>query len=113
LSQREPDEINKKDGFRHKTIETVEKFIDYFEENEIIFDKSIADLVRQILVRFNKGKKAHVFANIMESDRNSELWFKAVSTKQDLYEQLVEIEIPILKRKLKEEFQNRYHLLDK
>jgi hypothetical protein len=49
----------------------------------------------------------------MESDRNSELWFKAVSTKQDLYEQLVEIEIPILKRKLKEEFQNRYHLLDK
>ncbi len=112
LSEREPDKTNEKEEFRHKTMETLDKFIDYFEENEIVFDKSIVDLVRPIGDRFDKGKKAHIFANLMESDRGSETWLNAVSKKKDLHEQLVKNEIPILKGKLIVEFQNKYQLLD-
>lgn len=112
LSQREPNEENEKREFREKTTEVIDKFVNYFEENEIIFDKSIVDIVRQIVMRFVDGKKAHSFADTMESERNSKSWSKAVSEKIDLHEKLVEIEIPILKRKLKEEFQKKYHLLE-
>jgi hypothetical protein len=113
LSQREPDTLEEKEDFRHRTMETMDSFISYFDENEIVFDTSIVEIVTQIRIRFNKAKSAHVFANLMESGRGSEAWERAVTKKQDLHEQLVVIEIPLLKKKLKDEFQDKYQLLDK
>ena len=112
LSRRGSNDKNEKEEFQHETIETMDNFINYFEENEIVFDQTIVELVRQIGNRFNEAKKARVSADIMESDMNSKAWGDAVSKKQDLYEQLVKIEMPILKEKLKKEFQNKYQLLD-
>lgn len=112
LSQGEPDTKEEKEDFRHITMETMDNFINYFEENEIVFDTSIVEIVAQIILRFNKAKSAHVFANLMETSRGSEAWERAVTKKQDLHEQLVKNEIPLLKEKLKNEFRNKYNLLE-
>ena len=112
LSQPEPKDINEWNSFKHKTTDTMNAFIEYFEENEIFLEKSIVELIRQIEKRFDKAESVSFFANAMESDRGSVEWKNAIKDKCDLHEQLVKKEIPILKEKLKEEFQKKYQLLD-
>ncbi len=113
LSQREPDELEEKDNFRKTTMVKMDSFIEYFEENEIVFENSIIEIVSQISDKFNKAKSTHVFANMMENNRGSKAWEKAIEKKNNLHETLVKNEMPILKEKLKIEFQNKYRLLDK
>jgi hypothetical protein len=92
-------------------LDVLDEFIDFFEENEIIFDKSIVDLMKQIFDRYKKAKSIHALANDMESIRGSKEWLDATSKKQELHDQLVNVEIPELKEKLKTEFQNKYRIL--
>ena len=112
LSQREPDTSEERADFRHTTLEPMDSFITYFEENEIVFDTSVVEIVTQIRVRFKKAKNTHLFANLFESSRGTPAWEKAVTKKQDLHKLLVEHEIPLLKEELKKEFQNKYQLLE-
>jgi hypothetical protein len=52
-------------------------------------------------------------ATIMEADRGSKAWEKAIDKKTQLWKLLVDDEIPKLKQNLKHEFQKKYQLLEK
>jgi hypothetical protein len=52
-------------------------------------------------------------AAIMEADRGSGAWEKAIDKKIELRKLLVENEIPKLKLNLKLEIQKKYQILDK
>ncbi len=110
LSQREPNEKKEKEQYYEMTIKPMNEFIETFEENEIVFEKSIVDQINNIIDIFRNAKNTHFFANSMESDRGSQAWENAVSKKQELFNKL-ELEFPKLKMKLKKEFQERYEIL--
>lgn len=113
LSQREPDELEGKEDFRKSTIDKMNMFINYFEENEIVIDSSIVEIIYRIKDSFTIAKHTHIFANMMEISRGSVAWEKAIDKKAELYKQLVMLEFPRLKEKLKKEFQDKYQLLEK
>jgi len=111
MSQGEPIDFDKKAEFKKDTLDIINEFINYFEENEIIFDIDSASLVTEIIDMIKKSKEVQNRAKIFESERGSDIWEKAISEKQELLGKVVRIEIPKLKRKLKEEFQKKYQLL--
>lgn len=111
-NQREPDEPIEKEKFKAETFEKIDRFIEYFEENEIIFDTSIVSIIDQFRKNFNSAKQKHNFATMLESDRGSKVWSDAVGEKVELQGKYIE-KIPILKEKLKNEFQEKYKLLTK
>lgn len=113
LSQKEPSDLKEKAEFKMNTVEILNEFIQYFEENELLFEEDIVTLLNQIIEKIKKAKIVQSNAEIFESDRGSEAWTNAVLEKQDLLEKTVEIEIPRLKEKLKIDFQKKYHLLSK
>lgn len=113
LSQREPENIEENIKFKDQTVLVLNKFRDYFEENEILFDNSIVAIVEQITNNFQEAKITQIQATIMEADRGSKAWEKAIDKKTQLWKLLVDDEIPKLKQNLKSEFQKKYQLLEK
>ncbi len=112
LGQREPEDIEENRKFKDKTIKVLNNFKEYFEENEILFDAEIAEIVNMITGNFHEAKVTQIQATIMEAERGSIEWEKAIEKKIALRELLVVNEIPKLKQKIKLEFQKKYHLLD-
>lgn len=113
LGQREPDDFKKNKEFKTQTVLVLNDFVNYFEENEILFDDTIVGIIRKITESFQTAKITQMQATIMEADRGSEKWVKAIEKKIELRELLVENEIPRLKQNLKFEIQKRYQILDK
>lgn len=112
LSQREPDEEKDKEKFLQETLNKMDEFLDYFEENEILFEQSTSITVAEIRMLFLDARSKHMFATIMENSRGTPAWEKAVIKKDTLREKLIEREMPNLKHRLKEEFQKKYRLLE-
>jgi len=113
LSQREPDSIEKNEKFRNQTVLVLNDFSNHFEENEILFDDKIVDIVKKITEKFKEAKITQMQAAMMEADRGSDAWKKAIEKKIGLRKQLIENEIPELKLNLKLEIQKQYQILDK
>jgi len=113
LGQREPDDFEKNEKFNTQTVLVLNDFVNYFEENEILFDDTIVRIIRKITDSFQTAKITQMQATIMEADRGSDEWKKAIEKKIELRELLVENEIPRLKQNLKIEIQKKYQILDK
>ena len=113
MSQREPSDDSEKAKFNEETVKVINDFIEYYEINEIIFDNKTVEIMQQILEKIKESKKTQNLANIVEDSRGTDVWLKAISDKQELYEKFVVDELPKLKNKLKRDFQNRYKLLSK
>ena len=111
MSQREPNDDLKKSKFKEDTVKVIDDFIEYYEINEIIFDDNTVSLMKQILEKIKESKKVQSLANTLENSRNTETWLKAITNKQEQYEMFVVNELPVLKNKLKRDFQKRYKLL--
>lgn len=110
LSQREPSDLKKKEEYKHQTLEAMDELFDYFEENEIVFPKSIVDIMGHLRRKFNEAKQTAAIANMLEDDRGSKAWEDAVTAKDELRKKFA-TEFPDLKENLKIEFQNKYQLL--
>ncbi|MCK9452565.1 MAG: hypothetical protein M0Q90_12800 [Bacteroidales bacterium] len=113
MSQREPSDDFEKAKFKEETVKVINDFIEYYEFNEIIFDDYTVDIMGQILKKIKESKKSQNLANIFEDSRGTDVWLKAISDKQELYDEFVIDEFPKLKDKLKKDFQKRYKLLSK
>lgn len=112
LNQREPDDQSKKEKFKAETFEKIDRFVEYFEENEIVFDAPIVSIIDQFRENFKNARKNHNIATMLESDRGSEAWLNAVDKKAELQGKYV-VEIPLLKKELRKKFQEEYKLLTK
>jgi hypothetical protein len=113
MRQNEPSDAIEKTRFEEETNEIMNDFVDFYEENEIVFDDSTVAIMSQILEMIKESKKSQNMVNVFNDARGSEAWVKAISVKQDLYERFVYQELPKLKNKLKKDFQKRYKLLSK
>jgi hypothetical protein len=111
MSQREPIDYDKKTEFKKDTLDIINEFVNYFEENEIIFDLDTVLLITEITDWIKKSKEVQNRAKLFESERGSDIWEEAITEKQDLLEKVVRKKIPELKGKLKKEFQKKYQLL--
>jgi len=124
MSSREPELKKGQDGnateeskmeievFRKNTINVVNIFLNFYEENEIVFEDEIVIYIKQLKEKFEKSLSAHSLATHMESCRPSKAWENAVQAKQDAYDGIVSKDIPDLKKEMKRIFQNRYKLLE-
>lgn len=112
LSIREPKDTEKNIWFRENTIIALNEFRDYFEENEILLDEHIVEIIKKINNHFKEAKKIQLIAQMMEADRGSPEWKKAIENKTKLSLVLSEKEIPSLKSQLKIELQNKFSLLE-
>lgn len=111
LGQREPVDSDENKTFKDQTVLILNNFRDYFEENEILFDDSIVKIIKQIIESFHEAKLTQIQAAIMEEDRGSEEWKKAIEKKTELHHFLIEGLMPNLKKQLKLEIQEKYQLL--
>ena len=111
MSQREPTEPEKKKEFFAETILIINNMIKYFEENELLFEKDTSLQIKEIIKKIEKAKLLQSTAELFESERVSEQWSKAVNEKQSYFENTVEQEFPVLREKLKSDFQKKYHLI--
>ena len=111
MSQREPTDIEKKEEFVANTILIINNMIQYFEENELLFEKDTTVQIKQIIKKIEEAKLVQSFAELSESDRGSKTWSRVVNEKQNFYDNTVKQEFPILREKLKTDFQKKYHLI--
>jgi len=106
------DESKKKlDEYRVKTYDTIDAFFDFFDQNEIVFEKEIVNLVSELREKFDNARKAQTFAAMFESSRGTKPWEKAIDKKVEAIELYVVKEIPELKSILKIYFQEQYKIL--
>jgi glutamyl/glutaminyl-tRNA synthetase len=111
MSQREPTEPEKKKEFLSETILIINNMIKYFEENELLFEKDTTSEIKDIIKKIEEAKLLQGTAEFLESERGSEQWSKAVNEKQSYFENTVKQEFPVLREKLKRDFQKKYHLI--
>ena len=111
MSQREPTDIEKKKEFVANTILIINNMIQYFEENELLFEKETTAQIKNIIKKIEEAKLLQSLAELSESDRGSETWSRAVNEKQNFFDNTVKQEFPILREKLKSDFQKKYHLI--
>lgn len=112
LSEREPESGEEREKFRSETIIKMDEFLKFFDENEIFMEDAVIKIVEEIRRAFNDAKNKHLFATLMEEHRGTEAWHNVVTRKDELRKKLVNNEMPELKKKLKEEFQRKYRLLE-
>lgn len=112
LSEREPEDKENKDKFIQETLDRMSAFLDYFDENEIFFDDSVIETVAELRMIFYDAWSKHFSATLMEEYRGTEAWHNAVGRKEELRKKLMDNELRKLKKKLKEEFQKKYRLLE-
>lgn len=98
--------------YRKKTINVVQILLNFYEENEIVFEEEIVIYINQLKEKFEKSLNTHNFATQMESCRPSKAWENAAQAKLDAYDSIVSKDIPDLKKELKKIFQDRYKLLE-
>lgn len=111
MSQREPSDFEKKKEFATNTILIINNMIQHFEENELLFEKDTIVKINQLIKKIEEAKILQIFAELLESERGSESWSKAVSEKQDFFDNTVKQEFPIMREQLKSDFQRKYHLI--
>jgi len=94
----------------NQNIKSIKQFVDYFDENEIVLDKTVIEVVNQIKERLEESKDISIFSRLV-SDSPDEYEHNE-KRKHSLWEQLSEKEFPILKTRLKTDFQKKFRLLD-
>lgn len=113
MCKREPSDNDDKLKFKEETVKVIDDFLKYYEENEIIFDNETVSVMQQIVKKISESKTAQISANFFEGSRGTDVWLKAITEKQDLYDKFVTKELPKLKNILKFSFQEKYSLLAK
>ncbi len=113
MSQREPSKAAEKKEFNESTFFVIDNMIQYFEENELLFETGTTSQIALIIAKIQEAKILQSTAATFESDRGSEAWSKAVNKKQFFFDNELKKEFPVLKEKLKSDFQKKYHLLSR
>lgn len=108
LTTYEPREKDLSQEFKDKTVKIINEFIIFYEENQIIFDKTTIKKITSINDAFEKAKKAHILT--LSFGMETEAFKEAATKKSELHLKLND-EIPALKENLKMEFQEKYSIL--
>ncbi len=111
MSQREPEDREKKIEYGKNTLDPINSFIRTYEENEIILENELVEQFSLIVITLKKAKEIHIKASLLEDERPSKEWENAVNNKQQLNKKL-EHYFPNLRKKLKKEIQNRYNIIN-
>ena len=91
-------------------INSLNSFIDYYEENELLLDDSSLKLINDIKFKFKDVLKAHKISEFMEI--GSDAWAKAINDKMKIFVIVLDNEILAIKEQLKKDFQNKFKLIE-
>jgi len=111
MSEIEPTDNQMKKEFLANTLQPINNMVQYFEENELLFESNTVVIVKQIFEKIKKAKELQINAAFLESDRGSKAWENAVENKQNFFDNDLKNCFPVLREKLKKDFQSKYKLI--
>jgi len=111
MSHKEPSDNEQKKDFVDNTFVVINDLIKYFEENELLFEQSTVLQVKQIIEKIGEAKVLQINAEMLENNRGSEAWLIAINNKQSFFDRTLKNDFPILREKLKNDFQKKYSLI--
>jgi vacuolar-type H+-ATPase subunit F/Vma7 len=101
----------KKENYKN-ALTNLDSFFGFYEENELFLDDNSLKLIKELKLKFEDVLNAHNKAEFMEIMRGTEQWANAIENKMKVYEAVLDNEIPAIKEQLKQDFQEKYKLIE-
>lgn len=102
-----PDNKEVKQSLLKIAVESLDSLFDYTDENELFLDETIISLTNELKGKFEEVLKAYNNAEFMENMRGTESWANAIENKMRTTATVLDREIPMIKKNLKQEFQKK------
>lgn len=94
-------------------IKNLNILFDFYEENELMFDDSSLEYLYTLKIKFKDIVTVYNQAEFMEDMmRGTKQWVEAIENKIKVAETILEKEIPLIKKQLKKDFQEKYKLIE-
>lgn len=95
-----------------EVVEKVNDFIDYYDENEVIFNEETCKTIDQIKSNYIKVWNTYARNQIYNKNASGELWIKLADEMRKMYETILEGEIQNLKKELKTDFRKKLGIIE-
>lgn len=110
-----PIKVNPEKSDEELSKEAYEKandFIDYFHENEVIFNEETCKIINQIKENYIKVWNTYSRNLFMSKTSSGELWIKLADEMKNVYDKILVGEIQSLKKELKTDFRKKLGILE-
>lgn len=85
---------------------SINKFFNNYDENKILFEDKTVEIIENLRNYFNKCWGSHFQMEFLRELKGSEEFSKAVTEAHNIYESIIQNEIPKLKENLRKDLRN-------
>jgi hypothetical protein len=93
-------------------VEKANDFIDYFSENEVIFNEETCKIINKIKENYIKAWNTYARSHMFNKKTTGDRWIELVDEMRDVYENILEGEIQNLKKELKTDFRKKLGIIE-